>query len=144
MRRFVAHDGPYWWWVAIHDTTADLIAAADRLGRRRGDHDPQPDGTLACFQPANFIYWVPADADEPRELRRRNGYVGTMRLTADADTEVVVHECVHLALRIYRVEHDEQAAIGDNCGEPEENLAYIIGRTARTMATALHDRGIWS
>lgn len=139
----ICHNNTAWWWVRIHNTQTDLIRHANQLARRRHTHDQQPDDTLACFQPAGFWYHV--DPDGTMTPHPRNGYVGTMRLTADnLTTEIVTHECVHLALRIYRGRHNEHATLGTDCGPAEENLAYIIGQTVTTMTDLLHNLGLWT
>ena len=133
----VCHNGNDWWWVRIHDTQPDMLDTANRRG------DTNPPDTLACFQPAGF--WCHVDKAGTVTPSRKNGYVGTVRLVrGHVNSEVVAHECVHLALRIYRSRHDEHADFGDDCSETEERLAYIIGETVRTMSDLLHELDAWS
>jgi hypothetical protein len=139
----ICHNDTTWWWLRIHDTPTELARAADRMTVRRHIDDPQPPDTLACFQPASFWYHV--DNRGNSTPNHRNGYAGTMRLCRDhITTEIITHECVHLALRIYRSRHDEQATLGTDCAAPEEHLAYLIGETTSTTTDTLYSLGVWN
>jgi len=144
MRSAICHNGNDWWWVRIHDTQPDMLATANALHvRRGGERDHNPPDTMACFQPSGFWYHVDDDGD--MTPARKNGYTGTMRLVqGNINSEIVAHECVHLALRTYRGRHDDQATLGTDCGPNEESLAYIIGQTVRTMTDALYELGVWT
>lgn len=138
----VARDQDAWWYIRIHDTTAELVEAGNRLAVRRHTPPTLDSGTWACFQPSPIWYIV--DDQGGMVQGRRNGYVGTLRLSREAATsEIVAHECVHCAVAIYRRRFAEQVDLGTDCGEPEERLAYIIGRTMRTVTNALHGMGVW-
>lgn len=72
-------------------------------------------------------------------------FAGVLRLAhPHVTTEVVVHELVHAAASIYRRLLAPAADLGDDCGAPEENFAYLVGGLAAQASTALADRDLWS
>lgn len=67
-----------------------------------------------------------------------------MRLSRDAlTTEIIVHECVHAAAAIYRMDVNTVMQLGDACNPQEETLAYIVGDLTKSVVNALHGAGAW-
>jgi hypothetical protein len=115
------------WWggpkryirIVVHETTPALQRAAARY---RGTDFSNAAG---CFHPA------------PERERFHNGewtsvtdphWAGVLRVSKEwLDTEVVIHECLHAALAIYRMDVSTFVRLENGCGEREETLAYIAG-----------------
>ncbi|WP_432845985.1 hypothetical protein ACQPXB_35930 [Amycolatopsis sp. CA-161197] len=128
MRRFaISTDriGPVrWCWVRIHPDLDDFRAAAQRTAPWHGAG--YWDGCLGCFQPVSYRerfvdgHWVgrwPA-----------NGYAGVLRLIdGHVTSEIVAHELVHAAAQIYRMNVRSDVRLGSDCGEHEEQFAYLYG-----------------
>lgn len=125
--------------IVVHDTTAELRAAA---GRYRDDTLGWTD-TGACFHPAPRRErlvdgeWV---ASTPR------GWAGVMRLAREyLDAEVIIHECVHASLTIYRLDVVQDVRLGDGSSSirREESLAYIVGDLTTEVLGALNRAGVY-
>jgi hypothetical protein len=123
--------------VIVHDTTDELRQAADRY--RHGLYDYSWVG--ACFH-------SPADRERHVDGKWRRTtdphWGGIIRLSREyMNDEVVVHECVHAALAIYRMDVRSKVVLGSDCTDREETLAYITGDLTSAVATQLHDAGVW-
>lgn len=121
--------------IVIHDTIGDLQRAANR-------YRPASDGyrnAAGCFHPApdreRYVNgeWV---------LVTHPNWAGVLRLArGHIATEVVVHEMVHAASAIYRMDVAVRINLGNGCGPREETLAYIIGDITTQAVNVLHDAG---
>jgi hypothetical protein len=123
--------------IAVHNTDDDLrrAAAAYRPGADWTD-------TAGCFHPADLR--LRYDADGNAEDVSDPHYAGLMRLSREhLTTEVVIHETVHAAATIYRMDVCTMIRLENGCGEREETLAYIVGDLSRAIVNALHDGGVW-
>ena len=71
-------------------------------------------------------------------------FAGTMRLAGGWTTdEVILHEVMHAACHIYRLDVDYSVDVGSYCETNEENLAYITGDIGASVVKSLTDGGIW-
>lgn len=110
-----------WWLIRIHDTAEQLREAAHRfrpwLGRSHWED------CCGCCHPLGWMNGGKGDQKWPA-----NGYAGVIRYCEDWLTpEIVAHELVHAALWTYRMNVKSHANLGRECGEREEQLAYIYG-----------------
>jgi hypothetical protein len=131
------HIGPRrWCWVVIHPNVGHFHAAAIRTAPH---HDRGWwNGCLGCFQPVTYRErevdgtWVgrwPA-----------NGYAGVLRLIdGHVTAEIVAHELVHAALAVYRMNVRGDVRLGEDCGEREEQLAYIHGQLYASLEPQLRE-----
>lgn len=142
MKSAIIHDGKTWWWVRIHDSQAELIAAANRMNVQRRTFFKEPKDTLACFQPSALHYpWTDGHLSEKPVPE---GYVGTMRFTTERlDAEIMAHESLHCAMAIYRRRFSEDVQLGEDCGPREEELAHILGRVVENVTDSLYKLGVW-
>jgi hypothetical protein len=113
-----------WCWVRVHDNVDQLRDAQHRLtpSGPRGEMD-----SFGCFQsvPYRISYLTNPDGDGRWPA---NGYAGTIRLAEGwVTSEVVPHELVHAAAQIYRMNVARVVNLGEDCGDREEDLAYIYG-----------------
>ncbi|WP_409463592.1 hypothetical protein [Amycolatopsis sp. GA6-003] len=128
MKRFsIATDriGPRrWCWVVVHPDLDHFRAAAIRTAPWHGT--AYWDGCLGCFQPV--AYRERHDGEAWVGRWPANGYAGILRLAeGHVSPEIVAHELVHASAQIYRMNVDRDVRLGDDCGEREEQLAYIYG-----------------
>lgn len=123
--------------VIVHDTTAELQAAALHYRPFTNWAD-----VAGCFHPA------------PHRERENNGgkwvgitpphWAGVMRLSRETlNSEIVVHECVHVAVAIYRMDIKPNIILGYECRDREEMLAYIVGDITSEVAGALQENKVW-
>ncbi|MFD8496330.1 hypothetical protein [Amycolatopsis sp. NPDC059657] len=111
-----------WCWVRIHPDEAHFAAAAKRLAPWH-DEPGWWDGCLGCFQPTGWIEHDDGAIEYPR-----NGFAGTLRLIdGHVTSEIVAHELVHAAVQIYRMNVKRDVRLSRDCGQREEELAYIYG-----------------
>ena len=121
-----------WCWVRIHPTITHFEAAATRTS----PWHPKDywEGCRGCFQPAPY-----RERHVDGEWTGRwptNGYAGVLRLIEGHTTpEIMAHELVHAAAQIYRMNVKRGIRLGEDCGEREEQLAYIYGE----LFTSLHE-----
>lgn len=129
-----------WIRLVVHDTLAELRAAADAYRPEYGPDWWAP--AVACFHPAPVRSRVGPDGEmEPIDT----GFAGVLRFTRERlDTEVVAHECIHAALAVYRMDVTTFVHLGNGCGRREETLAYIAGDLIRGTVNALHRLEVWS
>lgn len=134
MRRFVISTervGPRrWCWVVVHPDLEHFRAAANRTAPHHGVGFWE--GCLGCFQPVSYRErhvngeWIgrwPA-----------NGYAGALRLAeGHVTSEIVAHELMHAALAVYRMNVRGDVRLGEDCGEREEQLAYIYGELCGSL-----------
>lgn len=65
-------------------------------------------------------------------------YAGTIRLwSGDVTPEIVVHEVVHAAARIFRLDIAKRVNLGTNCFQNEEWFAYIVGDLTHSVTDVL-------
>lgn len=124
--------------IVIHPTLEEFIAGATR-------HTPHQewDGAIGCFHPSDIreVYNKKTKMWE----RKESNYAGTMRLWGERVTsDVVVHETVHAAAHIYRLDVSPIANLGQDCFQAEENFAYIVGDLTGTLCRVLHEAKAWS
>lgn len=125
--------------IRVHDTTVELQDAAQAY---RGD-DFDWTGVAGCFHPAALRLRYDADGDMTDVSDPH--YAGTLRLSREQmTTEAVVHECVHAAAAIYRMDVCADVRLGTGCGDREETLAYIAGDLTHSVSEALHSAGVWA
>lgn len=125
-----------WLRVVVHPNLADMRRVAERA--RPGEDHSEAAG---MFQPTGWTFRVEADGST---RRTGNGYLGTLRLSADrVSTEIVAHECVHAASHLYRVLHEANVDLGDICGPDEEHFAHHLGSLVAHVTSALHDMKVW-
>lgn len=143
MKSAVARDLGSWWWVRVHESQEELIAAANRMNAQRQVSAREPEGALALFQPSALHYYI--DAAGKLSRPQPEGYVGTMRFfSGGLSSEIVTHESLHCAMAIYRRRFEEEATFGMDCGPREENLAHIVGRVSQTMVNVMYDLEEWA
>jgi hypothetical protein len=135
MKRFlIATDrvGPRrWCWVAVHPDLDHFRAAANRTAPHHGL--AFWDGCLGCFQPA--IYRERHVDGEWIGRWPANGYAGVLRLIeGHVTSEIVAHELVHAAAQIYRMNVRQGIRLGEDCGEREEQFAYVYGGLSGSLA----------
>lgn len=66
------------------------------------------------------------------------GFTGVMDFCIEhLSTEIVVHECVHAAIAIYRMDIQTYINLGGPHSDREENLAYITGDLTDRVFAAL-------
>lgn len=120
--------------VIIHDTTEELQKAA----KRYSGHDHVEDKTWACFQPCKQRLLV----SKNKTVNLTKHYAGIMRLSREHfDTRIIVHECLHAAAHIYRMDCHTQVHLGDTCNYREEYLAHILDDLFNGVENALHNAG---
>lgn len=123
-----------WCWVRIHDDVEQMRVAAQRLNPRVSVDRTGGGWTdcYGCFQPAP-AYPHPQDPEWAA-----NGYAGTIRLAKGWITaEIVAHELIHAAARIYRMNINRELRLGVECHGREEDLAYIYGELFAAMQDKL-------
>lgn len=125
--------------ILIHDTTKELQKAASRF---RPYEDWSSAGGVFHSPDIRETYFE--ETDEWKTTSDPH-YAGMIRFSRDyLNTEVVAHEAAHAAIFIYRRDLDENVTLGDEVGEKEENLCYIIGDVTASVNTALHVGGVFN
>lgn len=121
----------------VYDDLAAMRRAAERYNY--GDLSQ----ALGCWTPAPWRYRFNEDGSEVDTTYRP--FAGVLRLARDhITTEIVAHELVHAAATLYRRKISRSVGLGDECGESEEALAYIVGDLLAQVSTVLADRDLWS
>lgn len=65
-------------------------------------------------------------------------FAGVLRTSVEhVNTEVIVHEVVHAACHIFRLDVAKRVNLGDNCHQNEEWFAYIVGDLSNSVAKVL-------
>lgn len=122
---------PGWRWfiVRVYPDQPSLARAANRA-TPWVSHDEAD----ACLQPSIDRY---ADDDgKPGKYLGgpRSGYGGIVRIhRSRLSAEVVAHEAVHVALRVFRWDHAEDVRLGKECRRREEDLAYLVGDATQAI-----------
>lgn len=122
-----------WWQVRVHPDVEHLREAAHKLRPEHGrDHWNQ------CFGVCH-----PVRFEENHHGQRKypaNGYAGLIRFATEFFTaEVVAHELVHAAAATYRMNVCRDVHLGADCGEHEEQFAYIYGELYNDL-----ERQMWA
>lgn len=131
------HLGRRWWRVQVHDSMATMRDAAYRLHPWHGRAIWNT--AAACCQGVDERYSSKDDFTAPQWPPNR--YAGLIRLVDDyLYPEVIWHEVLHAACSTYRMNVARSVELGDECGEREEDLAYIYGQLAADMDSALRNR----
>ena len=123
-----------WIRIVVHDTALEFRAAATKYS-----DNLNWDGAIGAFHPsAHREKWdkktkslVPVS--DPH-------FAGVMRLCKEELTnEVIVHECVHAGVAIYRSDVKAKVNLGDDVCPNEEHLCYIIGDISSGVFAALKE-----
>jgi len=123
-----------WIWVTVHDTVDELRAA----GEARSGEDQS--AAAAMFQPEPIREHCAPDGTWTTLNSR---YGGVMRLTRDVDGNTLAHECVHAAAALWRRQRSHVVDLEDDCGDPEETFAYVVGDLTGVIAYRLTELGVW-
>lgn len=119
-----------WWWVRIYDTVEELREAAHQhhpwYGRGHWAD------TAGVHQPAPFRERV-SGSGKWEIVAPPNGFMGVIRLCGPFTVEQVAHEATHAALYAYRTTKARDVRLGDECGDREELLCYLVGEIADSI-----------
>ena len=122
-----------WWWVIVHDSLEEMRRAGGRWPHNQTTEAELAEATGMC-QPIN---WWENDAEPGVRYYPDTGYAGAVRFTAGyVSPEIVAHEIVHAAVATYRMNCSADACLGEDCGDEEEDLAYLYGE----LFASFHDR----
>lgn len=123
-----------WIRIVVHDTEEQF-----RDGATSYSDNTSWEGAVGAFHPAahrekwdkKAKMWVPVS--DPH-------FAGVMRFCKDWLTnEVIVHECVHAGLAIYRSNVKTKVSLGEDVGPKEEHLCYIIGDISAAVFAAFKE-----
>lgn len=133
IKKFKVRDEDLWYWVYVYSDkqAMRLDAAIYKLE----DSDVQ-DADALC-QPVERLLI------QPNKPAVRYGNVGIIRVMDDVGGAVSSHELLHGAMHIYRLRNDYKADFGDNNGEKEEELCYILTSLIHEFGDKMYKFGIW-
>jgi hypothetical protein len=123
-----------WIRIVVHEDNRTFQAAAAKYSP-----NADWDGTAGAFHPTahrerwdkHSKEWVPTG--DPY-------FAGVMRLSREQFTnETIVHECLHAAIAIYRSNVKAKVNLGDEVGDNEEHLCYILGDLTEAVFAALKE-----
>lgn len=121
--------------VMLHPDVEHLRVAAARYAG--GDFSQ----AAGCFHPAPDR-WRSVDGEWVMVTDPH--WAGVLRLAVGhLGTEPVVHEVVHAAATIYRMDVRTIINLGNGCRDREETLAYMVGDLARSVVRALYAAGAY-
>lgn len=119
----------------IHDTHEDFVKAASRYSY----HAPSGhyDSAVGAFHPVD--HREKYDKKKKRWINTTpKHYAGVIRLEKEwVVPDVIVHEVVHAAAHIWRLDISKRVNLGDNCYQNEEYFAYIVGDLADQVMSKL-------
>lgn len=123
-----------WVRIILHDNVGELQIAARKLSLAHVLVT-----TVGCYHAPT----IPTEWDEKRQRvvsAFPNHYAGTIRLCRPwLNNDTVVHECVHAASMVYRMDIPEPFNIGVHYNPREEHLAYIVGDLANNVFAAIKE-----
>lgn len=123
-----------WIRIVVHDTAEQFMKAATNYSS-----NANWEGAVGAFHPAaqrerydpKTKLWVPMS--DPH-------FAGVMRFCREEFTnEIIVHECVHAGLAIYRSDVRPRVNLGDEVCPREEDLCYIIGDISEAVYAAIKE-----
>lgn len=123
-----------WIRIVVHDTLRQFYD-----GAKNYSDNANWEGAVGAFHPSahrekfdkKTQSWVPVS--DPY-------FAGVMRLCKEElDIEVVVHECVHAGLAIYRADVKPRVNLKDEVNPDEEHLCYIIGDITEAVFAAFEE-----
>lgn len=128
-RRYIA--------IVVHETQKEFQKAVNKR-----DKNANWAGVVGAFHPAVVRENYNRKTKEWDVLTKH--FAGTMRLSKEMlDDDVMIHESVHAAAHIYRMDVADVVDIGEVCGPAEEKLAYIVGDLSSAVALELNKAEIW-
>lgn len=128
--------------IVIHDTVEQFRDACKRYSYN--DSSGSWEGAVGAFHPVDR-------REKYSKTKKRwinttpKHFAGVVRLCREWCTgEVIVHEVVHAACHIFRLDVAKRVNLGTNCHQNEEWFAYIVGDLTESVTEKLTDGGIWT
>lgn len=123
--------------IVVHDTVEEFRRACARYNYN--DSSGGWEGAVGAFHPVDRREKYDKAKKRWIDITPKH-FVGVIRLCREWCTdEVIVHEVVHAACHIFRLDVAKRVNLGTNCFVNEERFAYIVGNLAASVNEALSE-----
>lgn len=127
--------------IVVHDTDEQFKKAVSAYGP--GTPLDGWDNAVGAFHPIHYREIFNGHTKR-WESKTNKHFAGVIRTSQEyMNDDLIIHECVHAAATIFRMDVRRSVNLGSDCLLFEEYFAYMVGDLSAQVLISLQDGGVW-